>query len=141
MADISLSTESMDFIRTATDICHVDILDCLVQDDKVVFVVRQGHLGAAIGKKAKNLERLRTLFKKSIKFVEYNADKTQFIRNLSKPYELKEIIFSGSEDEPLVRITVNPKDKSKLIGKRGSNIEIIRNLAQRHHNFKDVQIK
>ena len=141
MTDISLSTESMDFIRTASNICHVDILDCLVKDDKVIFVVRQGHLGAAIGKKAKNLERLRTLFKKSIKFVEYNADKTQFIRNLSKPYELKEIIFSGSEDEPLARITVNPKDKSKLIGKKGSNIEIIRNLAQRHHNFKDVQIK
>lgn len=141
MTDISLSTETMDYIRTATNICHVDILDCLVQDDKVVFVVRQGHLGAAIGKKAKNLERLRALFKKTIKFVELHDDKTQFIRNLCKPYEVKEITFSGSEDEPLVRIVVDSKDKSKLIGKRGSNIEIIRNLAQRHHNFKDVQIK
>jgi len=82
MTDISLSTETMDYIRTATNICHVDILDCLVQDDKVVFVVRQGHLGAAIGKKAKNLERLRSLFKKTIKFVELHDDKTQFIRNL-----------------------------------------------------------
>ena len=141
MADISLSTESMDYIRTATNVCHVDILDCLVMDDKVTFVVRQGHLGPAIGKKAKNLERLRTLFKKTIKFVEYHNDKTQFIRNLCKPYEIKEIPFTGSEDEPLARIMVNSKDKSKVIGKKGSNIDLIRQLAQRHHNFKDVQIK
>ena len=141
MTDISLSTETMKYIRTATQIINVDILDCLLLDDKLVFVVRKGQLGAAIGKKAKNLERLRVLFKKTIKFVELHDDKTQFIRNLCKPYEVKEITFSGSEDEPLVRIVVDSKDKSKLIGKRGSNIEIIRNLAQRHHNFKDVQIK
>jgi transcription termination/antitermination protein NusA len=141
MADISLSTETMEFIRTATNICHVDILDCLVTDDKVIFVVRNGHLGAAIGKKAKNLERLRNLFKKNIKFVEDHPDKTQFIRNLCKPYELKEITFSGSEEEPLARIVVTPADKSKIIGKNGSNIDLIRKLAQRHHNFKDVQIK
>ena len=141
MTDISLSTETMEYIRTATNICNVDILDCLIQDDKVVFVVRQGHLGAAIGKKAKNLERLRGLFKKTIKFVEFHTDKTLFIRNLCKPYELKEITFSGPEDASLVRIMVNLKDKSKLIGKRGSNIDLIRQLAKRHHNFKDVQIK
>lgn len=141
MTDISISTETMDYIRTATNICHVDILDCLIHDDKVVFVVRQGHLGAAIGKKAKNLERLRGLFKKTIKFVEFHPDKTQFIRNLCKPYDLKEITFTGPEDEPLARIMVNIKDKSKLIGKKGSNIDLIRQLAQRHHNFKDVQIK
>jgi len=141
MADISLSTETMDFIRTASNVCHVDILDCIVTDDKVIFVVRNGHLGAAIGKKAKNLERLRNLFKKTIKFVEDHPDKKQFIRNLCKPYELKEISFSGSEEEPLARIVVTPADKSKIIGKNGSNIDIIRKLAQRHHNFKDVQIK
>ena len=141
MADISLSTETMEFIRTASNVCHVDIMDCLVLEDKVVFVVRQGHLGAAIGKKAKNLERLRSLFKKTIKFVEFHTDKTQFIRNLCKPYELKEITFSGPEDEVLARIVVSPKDKSKLIGKKGSNIDLIRKLAQRHHDFKDVQIK
>ena len=131
----------MDYIRTAANICHVDIQDCLVTDDKVIYVVRNGHLGAAIGKKAKNLEKLRGMLKKTVKFVEYHQDKSQFIRNLCKPYELKEITFSGSEEEPLARIVVAPSDKSKLIGKNGSNIDIIRKLAQRHHNFKDVQIK
>lgn len=141
MTDISLSTETMKYIHTATQIINVDILDCLLLDDKLVFVVRKGQLGAAIGKKAKNLERLRVLFKKTIKFVEEDPDKLQFIRNLCKPYEIKEIAMSGTEDALVARITVLSSDKSKVIGKNGQNIEIIRKLAQRHHNFKDVQIK
>jgi len=38
-------------------------------------------------------------------------------------------------------VTVDPSDKSKLIGRDGRNIDIIRKLAHRHHSIKDVQIK
>lgn len=141
MAEISLTTDIMKYINTATQLINVDILDCLLIEERLVFVVRKGQLGAAIGKKAKNLERLRGLFNKTIKFVEEDPDKLQFIRNLCKPYEVKEISVSGPEDATVVRITVPSSDKSKLIGKNGQNIDIIRKLAQRHHNFKDVQIK
>jgi N utilization substance protein A len=141
MSEISLTTDIMKYIKTATQLINVDILDCLLIEDRLVFVVRKGQLGAAIGKKAKNLERLRGLFNKTIKFVEEDPDKLQFIRNLCKPYEVKEISVSGPEDAAVVRITVPSSDKSKLIGKNGQNIDIIRKLAQRHHNFKDVQIK
>lgn len=141
MAEISLTTDIMKYINTATQLINVDILDCLLIEERLVFVVRKGQLGAAIGKKAKNLERLRSLFNKTIKFVEEDPDKLQFIRNLCKPYEVKEISVSGPEDATVVRITVPSSDKSKLIGKNGQNIDIIRKLAQRHHNFKDVQIK
>lgn len=141
MTDISLSTDAMKYIRMATQLIHVDILDCLISEDKLVFVVRKGQLGAAIGKKAKNLGLLRNRFKKTIKFVEEEDDKARFIRNLCKPYDVVDVILSGSDEEPVAMVTVSPSDKSKLIGKNGRNIEMIRELAKRHHNFKDVQIK
>ena len=141
MSDISLSTETMKYIRMATQLIHVDILDCLIADDKLVFVVRKGQLGAAIGKKAKNLGLLRNRFKKTIKFVEEDDNKVQFIKNLCKPYEITDVQITGSEDEPMAIISVSASDKSKLIGKNGRNIEMIRDLASRHHNFNDVQIK
>ena len=61
--------------------------------------------------------------------------------NLCKPYSIKEISLEGGTKSPVVKIQVDPSDKSKLIGKGGNNIEIIRKLAQRHHSIKDVQIK
>ncbi|HDM66951.1 MAG TPA: NusA-like transcription termination signal-binding factor [Thermoplasmatales archaeon] len=141
MGDISISTEAMKYIRMASDITMVDILDCLITEDRLVFVVRKGDLGAAIGRKASNLRRLESLFKKNIKFVEYHEDKVQFIRNLCKPFKAQNITFTGREDAPIVHIVVKPSEKSKLIGRNGRNIELIRELARRHHSIKDVQVK
>ena len=141
MSDILFSNENMQYINMASKITKADIFDCVISEDKLIFIVRQGQLGLAIGAKAKNLERLRGLFKKSIKFVEFNDNKEQFIINLCKPYKLKNITIEGEEESPVAKVEVEVSDKSKIIGKGGKNIEIIRQLAQRHHSFKDVQIK
>jgi N utilization substance protein A len=107
----------------------------------LVFIVRKGHMGIAIGRKGKNLEKLRGLFKKSIKFVEYEEDTEKFVENLFKPYKVEEIEMKGDDESPVVRVKVKPSEKAKVIGKAGKNIEVIRQLAQRHQNVKDVQIK
>ena len=142
MAEITFSNETVQYINMASKYSKASIKDCLVEDDRIIFVVEKGQLGIAIGSKAKNLEKLRTLFKKNIKFVEFDDDKERFIRNLCKPYQISNIITEGDENSMArVRIEVSPRDKSKLIGKGGRNINMIRKLAQRHHPIKDVQIK
>ena len=141
MADILLSNEDMQLINMAGNITKTHILDCLNLDDRIIFIVQKGQLGAAIGIKAKNLERLRLLFKKTIKFVEYDSDKERFIINLFKPYKTNNVVLEGDGDSTVVKVEVEVSDKSKIIGKGGRNIEIIRTLARRHHSIKDVQIK
>jgi N utilization substance protein A len=140
MAEIILSNETVQFINLASKYSGASIRDCVVEDDRVIFIVEKGQLGVAIGSKAKNLEKLRLLFKKSVKFVEFDEDKTRFVQNLCKPYDVKKVSFEGNEDASVARIEVNPRDKSKLIGKGGRNINMIRKMAQRHHRIKDVQI-
>lgn len=140
MAEIVLSNETVQFINLASKYTGAGIKDCIVEDDRVVFIVEKGQLGIAIGNRAKNLEKLRLLFKKSVKFVEFNEDKTQFIQNLCKPYQITKVTFEGNDESTIARIEVSPRDKSKLIGKGGRNINMIRKMAQRHHLIKDVQI-
>ena len=108
MTDILLSNENMQYINMAAKITKTDILDCVIQDDKLIFIVQQGQLGAAIGIKA---------------------------------YKIKKIELEGEDDSIVAKVDVEVSDKSKIIGKGGRNIETIRQLAQRHHSFKDVQIK
>ena len=141
MTDIMLSNEDMQCINMASKVTNTDILDCLSTEDKLIFIVKKGQLGAAIGVKAKNLEKLRGLFKKTIKFVEFDLDKEKFIVNLFKPYKINSVTLEGDNDSTIAKVEVNIGDKSKVIGKDGRNIEIIRNLARRHHAIKDVQIK
>jgi len=141
MTDIMISNEDIQYIKMASKITKTDILDCMIVDDKVVLIVRKGQLGLAIGYKAKNLEKLRDLFKKNIKFVEFDENKEKFILNLCKPYQVNKIEFEGEGDLTVVKLEVKISDKSKIIGKGVRNIDLIRKLAQRHHSIKDVQIK
>ena len=141
MTDILFSNEIMQYINITSKTTKTDILDCMIADDKLVFIVKKGQLGAAIGIKAKNLEKLRRLFKKSIKFVEFDEDSEKFIINLCKPYKIKKIELEGENDSVVAKIEVEISDKSKIIGKDGRNIDVIRQLARRHHSVKDVQIK
>jgi len=140
MTEITLSNETVQYINIAASVTKARIIDCLVEEDRVVFVVEKGQLGLAIGSKAKNLVKLRNLLKKTVKLVEYDDDIQRFIFNLCKPYKVKDIQLDSTSDGVLAKITVEPSDKSKLIGKNGKNIAIIRLLAQRHHPVRDVQI-
>jgi N utilization substance protein A len=139
--DIMFSNETMQYISMATKITKTEILDCLNTIDKLVFIVKKGQLGAALGLKAKNLEKLRNIFKKTIKFVEFDEDKQRFIHNLCKPYKINNIILEGNGENIIAKVEVEISDKSKIIGKDGRNIDVIRRLARRHHSVKDVQIK
>jgi N utilization substance protein A len=140
MPERLLSNETVQYIKIASNHTKASIIDCLSEGDRVVFVVAKGQLGLAIGPKARNIERLRALFKKNVKFIEYDDDKKNFISNLCKPYRIKNVTIEETRDGAVARVEADPADKSKLIGKNGCNITIIRKLAQRHHPIKDVQI-
>ena len=140
MTEITFSNETVQLINMASKYSKAHIMDCIAEEDRVIFVVEKGQLGIAIGSKAKNLERLRNLFKKNVKFVEFDLDKEKFIFNLCKPYKVSKITIDDKNDSFVAKIEVDQSDKSKLIGRNGRNINMIRKLAQRHHPIKDVQI-
>ena len=73
--------------------------------------------------------------------MEFDGDKEKFVINLFKPYKVNNVTLEGENESTVVKVDVDVSDKSKIIGKGGRNIEIIRNLARRHHSIKDVQIK
>jgi transcription termination/antitermination protein NusA len=140
MTEITLSNDTVQFINLASKTTGAGIRDCVVEDDLIVFVVEKGQLGIAIGSKAKNLEKLRFLTKKTVKFVEYSDDPKTFVQNLCKPYQLTGVTFEGEGDNCVAKVEVNARDKSKLIGKGGRNINMIRKLAHRHHPIRDIQV-
>jgi N utilization substance protein A len=141
MGEITFSKETLQYINIATNCTKCKIIDCVETEDRVVFVVEKGQLGLAIGSNAKNLERLKKLFNKNVKFVEYDSDGEKFIYNLFKPFKVLNVKLEKRRDGTYIaKIEVDVRDKSKAIGKNGKNIEIIRKLAQRHHPISDVQI-
>jgi len=134
--DITLTNDEMRFIAVAEGYIKTRIIDCLNDPHRLTFVVEKGKLGKAIGKNAKNLAQLQKIFKKDVKFVEFDDHKEQFIKNLFKPYELTNIEITGQG----IQVEVKPSDKGKAIGKNGHNINSIRQIAKRHHEIEQLKV-
>lgn len=150
MTDLDLSMETIGLINEAEKRLRARIKDAVDEGDRIVFITEKGHLGQALGKEAKNLEMMRQLLKKDVKFVEWDDDKQIFVRNLFKPFDVASIRMEtqsledaeGGTSTLRIRaiVEVEAKDKGKAIGKGGRNISSIRHIAKRHHEIDEVQV-
>ena len=158
MTDLNLSMETIGLITEAEKRLRARIKDAVDEGERIVFITEKGHLGQALGKEAKNLQMMRDLLKKDVKFVEWDEDKQIFIRNLFKPFDVASIRMEtlgvappvepgapeSAQPEMKIKIRaiveVEAKDKGKAIGKGGRNIASIRHIAKRHHEIDEVQV-
>jgi N utilization substance protein A len=106
--------------------------DCVIDDrfDRVIYVIRQGDMGLAIGKKGENIKRLQSVLGKRIEMVEYAETPEEFIINIFKPAEVVSI-ERDAENGPLNVFVKQRSDLGIAIGKAGCNIEKARILSKR----------
>jgi N utilization substance protein A len=111
-------------------------LDCVIDDrfERVIYVIRQGDMGLAIGKKGDNIRRLQNVLGKRIEMVEYAETPDAFITNIFKPAEVAGI-ERGADNQPVNVLVKKKNDLGIAIGKSGCNIEKARILTRRFFNM------
>ncbi|OYT52789.1 transcription elongation factor NusA [Candidatus Bathyarchaeota archaeon ex4484_135] len=117
--------------------------DCVVDDknDRIIFVVKKGHMGLAIGKKGRKVKLLEKLMRKKLEVVEYSEDVREFLANALKPVRIQGIRLTERPDgRKIAVVSVDPKDKARAIGKNGRNAEKLRLLARRYFGIDNVMI-
>jgi N utilization substance protein A len=137
---VKLSSESIRYLTLFESITGASVKDCMVQEDKIIFVVRRGDMGAAIGKGGINIERARELIGRKIEVVEHSDDPIEFLINIFKPIKVN-VKLLEKEGKKMAQITVNPQYKGLVIGRGGKNINKAKELARRHHDIEDIVIR
>jgi len=125
------------YIEELRILTRATALDCVIDErfERVIYVIKQGDMGLAIGKKGDNIRRLQSVLGKKVEMVEHSEDLFQFISNMFKPAELTGI--DGPDAEGTVKIIVRQKsDLGIAIGKGGTTIEKARVLLRRYHNLE-----
>lgn len=163
MPEIDLSTEALQHIQVAEQAINkwtiqalrqeekvpdrpvrteVHIVDCVLEPQRVVLVVEKGHLGLALGREAINQKRLKELFQKDVKVIEFDQDKAAFVSNVFKPFKPEKVeVEQKRGGGPLVAtVTIKDEEKGKAIGKGGKNVNLVRLLAKRHHQIDEVKV-
>lgn len=138
---IKLGENEISFISLFENITGAVAHDCIIDEDRVIFIVKAGNIGLAIGKKGINIKRVRDFLQKPIEVVEFAQSPEDFIKNTLAPARIKLISITERRDgKKVAMVTVNEKDRGIAIGKNGKNVARARLLARRHYNIEDVII-
>jgi N utilization substance protein A len=140
---IRLTSKEMRYIALFESITSATVKDCIVDDEqnRIIFVVKEGDIGVAIGKGGKNIHLLEKMTGKKHEIIEHSENPAQFIRNALKPARVNEIRITERPDgKSIALVSVNARDKGVAIGKNGRNAERIRLLAKRYFQIQNVSI-
>ena len=140
---IKFTSREMRYIALFESITGATVRDCVVDDDvgRIIFIVKEGNIGLAIGKRGKNIRLLERMTGKKHEVIEHSENPAQFIKNALKPARVNEIRITERPDgKTIAVVSVNPKDKGVAIGKNGRNAERIRFFAKRYFQIQNVSI-
>lgn len=140
---IKFTSREMRYIALFESITGATVKDCIVNDDssRIIFIVKEGNVGMAIGRRGENIHLLEKMTGKKHEVIEHSENPAQFIKNALKPARVNEIRITERPDgKTIAVVSVNPKDKGVAIGKNGRNAERIRFLAKRYFQIQNVSI-
>jgi N utilization substance protein A len=143
MTEVKLTTEGIRYIALFESLTGAIARDCYVDDenDRVIFVVKKGDMGLAIGKNGNNINRVKRSIGKHIEIVEHSDEVDEFVANALQPVFVKKVQVVVRENRKLAYVEVMSKDRGIAIGKNGRNIQKAKVLAQRHYGLEDVIIQ
>jgi N utilization substance protein A len=140
---VKLGTEEIRYIGLFESMTGATVVDCILENEKgrVVYVVKEGEVGLAVGRSGANIQRVRDLIGKSVEVIEYSEDPTSFVKNILRPAQIRSAHISQKRDDKnVVMLDVPKKDRGIAIGKNGRNIERAKYLMKRHHDIDDIMI-
>jgi len=140
---IRFTSTEMRYIALFESITGANVKDCIIDDElnRIIFVIKEGELGIAIGKGGKNIHLLEKMTGKKHEIIEHSENPVEFIKNTLKPAQVKEIRITERPDgKSIAVVSVNPKDKGVAIGRNGRNAERTRFLAKRYFQIQNVSI-
>lgn len=140
MAEVTFDEKTIKYVALFQDLTRTTVVDCVDAEDRLIFVVKEGDIGKAIGKKGENVAKLKRLMNKDIHIVEYAEDPEKFVANVFRNYDVKGVQIEQRGDVTHATVTVDASKKGRAIGKEGRNLRVSRDLIARHHSIQSVSV-
>lgn len=137
---VTLSDEARRFIGLFDEAADVGPTDCLVQDDRVVFVIPAGQMAEAIGPDGRTVSRVEERLGRDVSLVEGADTPEAFVANVLAPAAVRNVTVSEQGGTTVAYVEVAEADRGVAIGAGGRNIETARELAKRHFDVDDIQL-
>ena len=115
---MKLNLETIQTINLFESMTGANIKDCIKKEDKLMFIVEEGHIKRALGRDNSNLKRMEEILKKKIILIAFSKNVVKFINNLLYPLKVDNIQKEGNIIEIYVQ---DNRIKGKIYGRKCSN--------------------
>lgn len=140
MGNITLTDDTLRYMSLFETVTKARSIDCIERTNKIIFIVPKTQVGLAIGKQGENIKRLKDLMKKNIDIIGYSQDIEIFIRSIFHNYTIREVKLEKRGDTSIAYVTVDIREKGKIIGKGGENLKLAKEIVSRHYDIGDIII-
>ena len=130
---MKLDLRKIQFINMFENLTGAGVLD-FYEEENLIFIVKEGDLRQALGRKNENLRRLESMLKKKIRIIEFNKNPEVFLRNFTYPLSLKSI----NVEKNIATVYSDMKTKGLLIGRDHKNLQLINEVFKRYF---DIEVK
>ncbi|HDI31566.1 MAG TPA: NusA-like transcription termination signal-binding factor [Thermofilum sp.] len=144
MPSVKLTDLEMKYISLVESLTGTTVIDCIIDNNnnRIIFLVKKGQAGLAVGRDGNNVKRLRKLIGKDVEIVEYSDTLEDLIKNSLFPARVTSIrLRKDSSGRKIVIATVPPNEKGIAIGREGKNIARARLLARRYFDVDNVIVQ
>ncbi|MDR2967808.1 MAG: NusA-like transcription termination signal-binding factor [Methanobacteriaceae archaeon] len=141
---IKFNANEIRYIALFESMTGAMVKDCIIDEDngKITFVVKNGDMGLAIGKKGTTVTKVQKAVDKGVEIIEHSEDMTEFVKNVMAPAKVNSIkILQKENKEKVATVMTDNTNKKIAIGKNGHNIERAKLLAKRQHNISNIILK
>jgi len=139
---IKLTSEEMRYITFFEGMTGARVHDCVIDEseNRIIFVVKKGDIGIAIGGRGDKIRKARQVIGKSIRIIEYSDDITEFLKNTFAPAQVKNVNVVEHDGKRVAIMTVEKQEKGIVIGTKGRKIQNAKKLAHRYYGIHDILI-
>jgi transcription termination/antitermination protein NusA len=139
MSKILLTNDTLRFISTFEGMTKVQVKDCVVLEDRIIFVVDD--LRKALGKDMGNVRRLKSSIGRNVDIIGFAVTPEKFVKNIFHNYRVIEVEIEDRGGVPTAMVEIEPGDKGRAIGKNRRNLTVAEDILSHHYPVKKIFIK
>jgi N utilization substance protein A len=137
----TLSKTEMNWISLLLEKTGAMAKDCIIEEERVIFLLNKGDTGRVIGKHGQNIKQLRSVMGKEVQVVEYGDDAEKMAINTIAPVRVSNVhVRKDKNGKSSVVMFVHSKDRPRAIGKNGSILKRSKAILKRHFDIDNVYI-
>lgn len=134
-----IGSQEIQYLNVFQSVSKTNAKDCLIGQNIVSFVVKEGQMGLTIGKNGANVKKLRSLLKKNVELFEHKKTAEEFLAQAFPGISFTGFEIENEDSKKVLLARTNNENKKKLLTDIGK-IKRIKEIAKRNYEIDNIRI-